>query len=200
MTNAEDWVVRLLVYPPGWFSYGSPMTEKSVASPGPRRCAFSRPPNGTGCTRSGRWPWRWTASWRSAGSCLVQCRPRQRPIRDPPALPRVDGELRLEQVKTEASVAVLPIPAPLVSILRGHRARQLAERFTAGAHWRDTGLVFTTASGGLPRTTEYQPRIPQPVRSGRGSATAGARSSPLVRHPAVHDGCAAGNGAANPPA
>ena len=57
------------------------------------------------------------------------------------ALHRVDGELRLEQVKTEASVAVLPVPAPLVSILRGHRTRQLEERFTAGAQWRDTGLV-----------------------------------------------------------
>jgi integrase len=65
------------------------------------------------------------------------------------ALHRVDGQLRLEQVKTEASVAVLPIPVPLVSILRGHRARQLEERFTAGAQWRDTGLVFTTARGGF---------------------------------------------------
>ena len=64
------------------------------------------------------------------------------------ALHRVDGELRLEQVKTEASVAVLPMPDPLVSILRGHRSRQLEERFTAGAQWRDTGLVFTTANGG----------------------------------------------------
>lgn len=65
------------------------------------------------------------------------------------ALHRVDGELRLEQVKTEASVAVLPIPAPLLGILRGHRSRQLEERFTAGAQWRNTGLVFTTASGGF---------------------------------------------------
>lgn len=48
------------------------------------------------------------------------------------ALHRVDGELRLEQVKTEGSVAVLPVPAPLVSILRGHRSRRLEERFTAG--------------------------------------------------------------------
>ncbi len=35
------------------------------------------------------------------------------------ALHRVDGQLELDQVKTEASVAVLPIPAPLVTILRG---------------------------------------------------------------------------------
>lgn len=65
------------------------------------------------------------------------------------ALHRVDSELRLEQVKTEGSVAVLPVPAPLVSILRGHRTRQLEERFIAGVQWRDTGLVFTTAGGGF---------------------------------------------------
>ena len=65
------------------------------------------------------------------------------------ALHRVDGELRLDQVKTDASVAVLPIPAPLVSILRGHRSRQLEDRLTAKGQWRETGLVFTTASGGF---------------------------------------------------
>ena len=65
------------------------------------------------------------------------------------ALHRVDGELRLEHVKTEASVAVLPIPGPLVGILRGHRSRQLEERFAAGSDWRDTGLVFTSATGGF---------------------------------------------------
>ncbi len=65
------------------------------------------------------------------------------------ALHWVDGELRLEQVKTEGSVAVLPVPAPVVSILRRHRSRQLEERFTAGAQWRNTGLVFTKASGGF---------------------------------------------------
>ncbi len=64
------------------------------------------------------------------------------------ALHRVDGQLRLDQVKTEASVAVLPIPAPLVTILRVHRKRQFEERFAAGSQWRDTGRVFTTAHGG----------------------------------------------------
>ena len=64
------------------------------------------------------------------------------------ALHRVDGRLVLEQVKTEASVAVLPIPGPLVTILRDHRKRQFEERFAAGSQWRETGLVFTTAQGG----------------------------------------------------
>lgn len=65
------------------------------------------------------------------------------------ALHRVDGQLRLDSVKTDASVAVLPIPTPMVSILRAHRQRQLRERVAAGSLWRDTGLVFTTAHGGF---------------------------------------------------
>lgn len=65
------------------------------------------------------------------------------------ALHRVDGQLRLDPVKTDASVAVLPILAPLVAILKAHRQRQLKERVAAGSLWRDTGLVFTTAHGGF---------------------------------------------------
>jgi integrase len=65
------------------------------------------------------------------------------------ALHRVDGQLRLDPVKTEASVAVLPIPAPLVAILRSHRKRQHEERLAAGSRWSETGLVFTTSLGGF---------------------------------------------------
>jgi integrase len=65
------------------------------------------------------------------------------------ALHRVDGQLRLDPVKTDASVAVLPIPSPLISILTAHRRRQREERIAAGSDWRDTGLVFTTALGGF---------------------------------------------------
>ncbi len=61
------------------------------------------------------------------------------------ALHRVDGQLKLENVKkTEGSVAVLPVPRTLVPILTNHRRRQLEERLAAGSTWRDTGLVFTT--------------------------------------------------------
>lgn len=64
------------------------------------------------------------------------------------ALHRVDGQLRLDPVKTEGSVATLPLPRPLVPVLREHRKRQIGERFeAAGARWHDKGLVFTTASG-----------------------------------------------------
>jgi hypothetical protein len=76
------------------------------------------------------------------------------------ALHRVDGQLRLDPVKTDASVAVLPIPAPLVTIVRAHRQRQLRERVAAGAAWRDTGLVFarrtSSASVSTAVTTDDQ--------------------------------------------
>jgi integrase len=65
------------------------------------------------------------------------------------ALHRVDGQLRLDPVKTDASIAVLPVPDPLVTILRAHRTQQLQDRFAAGARWCATGLVFTTALGGF---------------------------------------------------
>lgn len=64
------------------------------------------------------------------------------------ALHRVDGQLKLENVKTEGSVAVLPVPRTLVPILTNHRRRQVEERLAAGSAWRDTGLVFTTPQGG----------------------------------------------------
>lgn len=64
------------------------------------------------------------------------------------ALHRVDGQLKLDSVKTEGSVAVLPIPTPLVAILRAHRTRQHEERLAAGPKWRDTGMVFTASNGG----------------------------------------------------
>ena len=126
------------------------MTEKSAASPAPRRSPFSKSRSSTGCTRCGRWPWRWgcvgarrwvlpglTSTWTTAVSRSVR------------RCTESTASCDLEHVKTEASVAVLPIPAPLVGILRGHRSRQLEERFAAGSDWRDTGLVFTSATGGF---------------------------------------------------
>jgi integrase len=70
------------------------------------------------------------------------------------ALHRVDGRLVLDQAKTEASVAVLPIPSPLVTVLRDHHKRQLEERFAAGSRWRETGLAFTATQGGYIETRD----------------------------------------------
>ncbi len=63
------------------------------------------------------------------------------------ALHRVDGKLRLEEVKTEGSNATLPLPRPLVTVLRNHRKQQMEERFAAGSSWTESGLVFTTKFG-----------------------------------------------------
>jgi integrase len=63
------------------------------------------------------------------------------------ALYRVGGVLKLDDVKSEASSATVPLPLPLVKILREHQKRQLVERSEAGSEWRETGLVFTTKTG-----------------------------------------------------
>ncbi|MEV0109214.1 site-specific integrase [Nocardia sp. NPDC050799] len=64
------------------------------------------------------------------------------------ALQRVDGRLQLTPVKTDGSNTTLPLPSPLVPILREHQRIQGEQRFAAGDEWRDSGLVFTTAVGG----------------------------------------------------
>jgi integrase len=64
------------------------------------------------------------------------------------ALYRVDRQLKVEAVKTDASNATIPLPVPLVKVLKAHRKQQLEERFEAGKDWRESGLVFTTELGG----------------------------------------------------
>jgi integrase len=40
------------------------------------------------------------------------------------------------------------LPAPVVDVIRAHKARQAAERLVVGPDWKDTaGLVFTTPLG-----------------------------------------------------
>ncbi|MBP2340162.1 integrase [Saccharothrix coeruleofusca] len=69
------------------------------------------------------------------------------------ALHRVDGKLVLDDVKTEASAATVPLPAPLVAVLRRHKAVQAGEKLAAGPKWQANGLVFTTPHG-----TPIEPR------------------------------------------
>ena len=62
---------------------------------------------------------------------------------------RIDGKLKLVELKTKKSRRTLPLPPFAVTALREHRARQLAERMRAGPAWQEQGLVFTTPIGTL---------------------------------------------------
>jgi hypothetical protein len=89
------------------------------------------------------------------------------------ALHRVDGQLRLGPVQTDASVAVLPIPAPLVNILRAHRKRQLEERFAAGSlamARHGPGLHDVTRR--VHRAAQRKPHVPWRVHEGGRAPTA----------------------------
>ncbi len=64
---------------------------------------------------------------------------------------RRDGEKSGALVFTEpknASRRTVGLPQRAVSALKSHRKRQSEERLQAGALWRDSGLVFTNATGG----------------------------------------------------
>jgi integrase len=64
-------------------------------------------------------------------------------------LQRVRGEgVVFGPPKSRRSRRVLTMPAVVSSALRQHRERQQAERAAAGERWTDSGLVFTTATGG----------------------------------------------------
>jgi integrase len=53
----------------------------------------------------------------------------------------------LKPPKTDSSEAPVALDAATVTALREHRTRQRQQRRTAGNHWANTGLVFTTATG-----------------------------------------------------
>ncbi len=54
----------------------------------------------------------------------------------------------MDTPKTDDSEAAVTLDAETVTVLRAHRTRQRRERLKAGAAWTDTGLVFTTDTGG----------------------------------------------------
>jgi integrase len=68
-------------------------------------------------------------------------------------LTRTSKGLELGEPKTDKSRRTVPLPRSAVDTLRAHRIRQSEERVTAGAVWRDNGLVFTTEVG-----TPLEPR------------------------------------------
>lgn len=62
-------------------------------------------------------------------------------------LSRVDGELVLTEPKTDRSRRRIPLHSGLVTQLKAHRKRQVAEQLAAGNQWTDTGAVFATEFG-----------------------------------------------------
>src|SRR5262249_46848401 len=63
------------------------------------------------------------------------------------ALQRIEGKLRIEELKSRSSRRSIKIPEIALSSLKAHRIRQAEERLAAGPEWQDTGLVFTTRRG-----------------------------------------------------
>lgn len=68
------------------------------------------------------------------------------------SLRRRDGQLVDGPVKTSASGATIPVPAPLVQVLLQHRTEQRRERLAA-VTWAESERVFTTSRG-----TALEPR------------------------------------------
>ena len=94
------------------------------------------------------------------------------------SLQRIGGRLVHGETKTEASDAVLPLPAICLAALRLHHQAQAAVKDAAGPFWIPTGHVFTTRDG-LP----LDPRNFHRAFKAR-SAKAGVRAIPVhgTRH------------------
>ncbi|OBJ50203.1 tyrosine-type recombinase/integrase [Mycobacterium asiaticum] len=60
---------------------------------------------------------------------------------------RVDGKLQTTEPKSARSRRVVPLPDPLVTMLKTHRTTQKQERLKAANVWTDSGLVFPTELG-----------------------------------------------------
>jgi integrase len=63
-------------------------------------------------------------------------------------LQRIAGAYQFVPLETVKSRRTLALPAVAVEALRRQKTRQTEARLAAGPAWQDTGLVFTTASGG----------------------------------------------------
>jgi integrase len=78
------------------------------------------------------------------------------------ALQRFGGRFRLVEPKSASSRRTIPVPPPLLPILRSHRAAQAKAQLVAGSAWEESipGLVFTTTLGhplyGVSVTQEFQ--------------------------------------------
>lgn len=72
------------------------------------------------------------------------------PDRTPPVPPYIEVWRSVRpggDTKTRRSRRTLALPARCIEGLRKQRVQQAADKLAAGARWRETGLVFTTARG-----------------------------------------------------
>lgn len=60
---------------------------------------------------------------------------------------RVDAKLVITEPKSDRAGRVIPLPDPLVTMLKTQRTAQKAERMPAANVWTDHGLVFPTETG-----------------------------------------------------
>jgi hypothetical protein len=102
--------------------------ESGASSPPSRKCARS-------ASKEGGWP---DSSDIDLDAGVLAVRG---------TLGRVGGKLIITEPKTERSRRSMPTAAPLVAMLRAHRADQDAERLAAGDQWQDHGLVFASKFG-----------------------------------------------------
>lgn len=63
-------------------------------------------------------------------------------------LQRINGELHFLEPKTARSRRTLAFPEMVADALRAHWGRQIEEMLDAGTEWKESGLVFTTPTGG----------------------------------------------------
>lgn len=63
------------------------------------------------------------------------------------SLVRQNGGLRVVDTKTDKSRRKIALSAHMLALLKSQKARQAAERLTAGNLWVESGLVFTTDLG-----------------------------------------------------
>jgi integrase len=63
------------------------------------------------------------------------------------SLANVDGELTLQEPKTERSRRTIVLPDVVVAALKAHRTKQKMDRLLAGDRWVDSGHVFATTLG-----------------------------------------------------
>ena len=78
----------------------------------------------------------WHDTDLDAGELTVTCQ-----------LAQIGWQTKLTAPKSEDSYRTIALAAPMVDLLRAHRAKQERDRTAAGEAWPDTGLVFTHPDG-----------------------------------------------------